>query len=286
MRREGLSTRHAGVRAPQGAAMDDPTSKIALVTGGGRGIGQGIAIGLVQAGMRVAVTARSADQLAETVKLTDGRALAVAADVSDPAAVHAMVREVEEHIGPVDLLVNNAGVSGPYGRLWECDPEEWWRCQEINVRGPFLCSREVLPGMIARRRGRIVNVASGAGIFAIPDMSAYVVSKTALVRFSEQLALEAAPHGVKVFPIRPGVVRTAMVEEGRKHIPLVQKLLDEGMDVAPSVVADLILSLASGRLDALSGRLITVNDDLDELVRRAAEVEREELLALRARPLR
>ena len=266
--------------------MDDLTSKTALVTGGGRGIGRGIAIGLVEAGMRVAVTARSADELAETVKLTDGRAVAVAADVSDAAAVHAMAREVEARIGPVDLLVNNAGVSGPYGRLWACDPEDWWRCQEINVRGPFLCCREVLPGMMARRRGRIVNVASGAGIIAIPDMSAYVVSKTALVRFSEQLALEAAPHGVKVFPIRPGVVKTAMVEEGRKHIPLVQRLLDEGRDVAPSVVADLILRLGSGRLDVLSGRLITVNDDLDELVRRAAEIEREELLALRARPLR
>ena len=265
--------------------MDDKPSTVALVTGGGRGIGQGIAIGLVKAGMRVAVTARSADQLAETVDLAGGGTIAIAADVADPAAVRAMVREVEQRLGPVDLLVNNAGTSGPYGPLWESDPETWWRCQEVNLRGPYLCCREVLPGMIARRSGRIVNVASGAGIFAIPEMSAYVASKTALIRLSEQIALEAGPHGVKVFPIRPGVVRTAMVEEGRKKVAMIQKILDDGLDVTPQVVANLVLFLASGRADALSGRLFSVNDDIEGMVRRAEEVESGELYLLRSRRL-
>jgi NAD(P)-dependent dehydrogenase (short-subunit alcohol dehydrogenase family) len=265
--------------------MGEKPSTVALVTGGGRGIGRGIAIGLVKAGMRVAVTARSADQLAETVEVAGGGTIAIAADVADPAAVRAMVREVETRLGPVDLLVNNAGVAGPYGPLWESDPQDWWRCQEVNLRGPYLCCREVLPGMIVRRSGRIVNVASGAGIFAIPDMSAYVASKTALIRLSEQLALEAGPYGVQVFPIRPGTVRTAMVEEGRKRIPLVQKILDEGLDVAPEVVAGLVLFLASGRADALSGRVFSVNDDVEEMVRRADDVERGELFLLRSRRL-
>jgi NAD(P)-dependent dehydrogenase (short-subunit alcohol dehydrogenase family) len=265
--------------------MGDKASTVALVTGGGRGIGQGIALGLVKAGMRVAVTARSADQLAETVGLAGGDSIAVVADVADPAAVRAMVREVEQRLGPVDLLVNNAGIAGPYGPMWDGDPEAWWRCLEVNLRGPYLCCREVLPGMIARRSGRIVNVTSGAGVFAIPDMSAYVVSKTALVRLSEQLALEAGPFGVRVFPIRPGVVRTAMVEEGRKRVPLVQKVLDDGLDVTPQVVAELVLFLASGRADALSGRLFSVNDDREEIVRRADAVEREELYLLRSRRL-
>ncbi|HXB68808.1 MAG TPA: SDR family oxidoreductase [Candidatus Acidoferrales bacterium] len=265
--------------------MGDRPTVTALVTGGGRGIGQGIAVGLVKAGMRVAVTARSADQLAETVDLAGGGTIAVAADVADPAAVRAMVREVERRLGPVDLLVNNAGTAGPYGPLWESDPEAWWRCLEVNLRGPYLCCREVLPGMIARRSGRIVNVASGAGVFAIPDMSAYVASKTALVRLSEQLAQEAGPYGVKVFPIRPGVVRTAMAEEGRQRIPLVQKVLDDGLDVTPQVVAELVLYLASGRADALSGRLFSVNDDVEGMVRRADAVEREELYLLRSQRL-
>lgn len=263
---------------------DQPTTS-ALVTGGGRGIGQGIALGLVRAGMRVAVTARSADQLAETVALAGGDAIAVAADVADPAAVRAMVEEVERRIGPVNLLVNNAGIAGPYGPIWESDPDAWWRCIEVNLRGPYLCCREVLPGMIARRSGRIVNVASGAGVFAIPDMSAYVAGKTALVRLSEQLALEAAPYGVKVFPIRPGVVRTAMAEEGRQRIPFVQKVLDEGLDVTPQVVADLVLYLASGKADALSGRLFYVNDDVEAMVRQAERVKREELYLLRSQRL-
>ena len=112
----------------------------------------------------------------------------------------------------MDLLVNNAGLAGPIGPTWETDPDDWWRCLEVNLRGPMLCSRAVLPGMIARGGGRIVNVASGAGTFAIPYLGAYVTSKTALIRFTEILALEAGQHGVKVFAIEPGTVRTAMAE--------------------------------------------------------------------------
>jgi 3-oxoacyl-[acyl-carrier protein] reductase len=211
--------------------MSDQPLTTALVTGGGRGIGQGIALGLAKAGMQVAVTARSADQLAETVNLAGGNTIAVAADVADPAAVRSMVREVTERLGPVDLLVNNAGT------------------------------------------------------YVIPGMSAYVASKTALIRLSEQLAREAAAYGVKVFPIRPGVVRTAMAEEGRKAIPQIQKMLDDGQDVTPQVVAELVLLLASGKADALSGRLFSVNEDLEEIVRRAAEVERGDLYLLQLRRL-
>src|SRR5947209_14631984 len=229
--------------------MGEKALATALVTGGGRGIGQGIALGLVRVGMQVAVAARSADELAETVNLAGRNTIAHAADVSDPAAVRDTVRVVEERLGPIDLLVNNAGIGGPFGPLWENDPDDWWRCLQVNLRGPFLCCREVLPGMIARGGGRIVNVASGAGTYAIPHMSAYVASKTALIRLSEQLALEAGPYGVKVFAIRPGVVRTAMVEVGRKAIPLIQKILDEGQEVTPQVVAELVLFLASGKAD-------------------------------------
>jgi NAD(P)-dependent dehydrogenase (short-subunit alcohol dehydrogenase family) len=256
---------------------------VALVTGGGRGIGQGIALRLAKEGWAVAVTARSAGQLAETVSLAQGRVISLAADVANPDAVRTMIREVEQQLGPISLLVNNAASGGPFGLFWENDAEDWWRCQEVNVRGPMLCCREILPGMIMRRAGRIINVVSGAGCQAFPDMSAYVVSKTALIRFSEQLALELGPHGVTVFPIRPGLVRTAMVEEARQRLQFVQKWLDEGADVTPDVVAGLVLVLASGRADALSGRLFSVGDDVQEIVDRAAQVLKEELCVLRAR---
>jgi NAD(P)-dependent dehydrogenase (short-subunit alcohol dehydrogenase family) len=258
---------------------------VALVTGGGRGIGRGIALRLAHEGWKVAVTARSADQLAETVRLAEGRVISVAADVADPVAVKAMVHEVESKLGPVTLLVNNAGTGGPYGLFWESDPEEWWRCQEVNVRGPMLCCREILPGMVARRAGRIINVVSGAGCQPFPDMSAYVVSKTALIRLSEQLALELRPHGVSVFPMRPGLVRTAMVAESVDRLPFIQKWLDEGVDVTADVVAKLVMFLASGRADALSGRLFSVEQDVESIVDRAEQVLKDEHLVLRARSM-
>jgi NAD(P)-dependent dehydrogenase (short-subunit alcohol dehydrogenase family) len=196
-----------------------------------------------------------------------------------------MAREVKERLGDVTLLVNNAGTGGPFGPFWENDPEDWWRCQQVNLRGPMLCCREILPGMIAGKGGRIINVVSGAGCQPFPDMSAYVTSKTALIRFSEQLALELQPHGVSVFSIRPGIVRTAMVEQARHRLPVVQKMLDDGLEVTPNVVADLVLTLASGRADALSGRMFSVGEDLEAIVRRAPEVRRDELYALRVRAL-
>jgi NAD(P)-dependent dehydrogenase (short-subunit alcohol dehydrogenase family) len=137
--------------------------------------------------------------------------------------------------------------------------------------------------MIARQAGRIINVVSGAGCRAYPDMSAYVVSKTALVRLSEQLALELKPHGVSVFPIMPGLVRTVMVEEARQHLPFVQKQLDDGLEVTPDVVAKLVLTLASGAADSLSGRLFSVADNVAEIVRRTEQVHANELHLLRVR---
>lgn len=229
------------------------------------------------------VTARSADQLSETVRLAEGRVIAVPADVSDRASVKALVRSAEYMAGPVDLLVNNAATGGPFGPFWESNPEAWWRCQEVNLRGPMLCCRELAPGMIARQAGRIINVVSGAGVQAFPDMSSYVVSKTALIRLSEQLALELKPHGISVFPIRPGLVRTAMAEEAREKLPYIQKLFDEGREVTPDVVANLVLTLASGIADSLSGRLFSVDDNVEQIVRRAEEVHAHALYLLRVR---
>jgi NAD(P)-dependent dehydrogenase (short-subunit alcohol dehydrogenase family) len=256
----------------------DLTGQVALVTGGGRGIGRAIAIDLAAAGASVAVVARSGDQITETVGQivqAGGRAVAVPIDVSEPEAVRRMVREVEEALGPIDLLVNNAGVSGPIGPIAETDPDDWWRCQEVNLRGPLLCSRAVLPGMISRRRGRIVNIASGAGTIAIPFLSAYVVSKTALIRLTEVLASEVAAHGVKLFAIEPGTVRTDMAEfalnseHGRRWIPWFRDVFEQKRDVPPEHAAHLVTLLASGRADALSGRFFTVADDVLGMVERA-----------------
>jgi NAD(P)-dependent dehydrogenase (short-subunit alcohol dehydrogenase family) len=124
-----------------------------------------------------------------------------------------MVAETEWQLGPVDLLLNNAGMGDTAGPLWEADPAEWWQALAVNVRGPFLCAHAVLPGMVARRRGRILNVASLGGTITVPYASAYLTAKTALVRLSEVLALETQEYGIGVFALAPGAVHTTMVDE-------------------------------------------------------------------------
>ena len=119
---------------------------IALVTGGGRGIGRGVALRLANAGWTVAVSSRSIDQLHETVQQSDGRILAIPADLGDPESVKDMIRNVEQKLGPVDLLVNNAGVGGPVGQFWASDPSDWWHAQEVNLRGPCCAAIMSYPG--------------------------------------------------------------------------------------------------------------------------------------------
>ena len=268
--------------------------QVALITGAGRGLGRAFSLGLAKAGMRVAVVARSADQLAETVSLIQaagGTAIAIPADVADPGAVKEVAQEVRRSLGPVDLLINNAGAGGPFGPTWEVNAEQWWRNFETNMRAPFLCCREFLPHMIARGSGRIVNVASGAGTRAIPYMSAYVASKAALIRFTETVAVEARKSGVSLFSIQPGTVRTAMAKElldspeGSRWLPWFQKIFDEGGDVTSDPAMSLVLFLASGKADELSGRFFAVPEDPARVVERAAEVKRDDLYALRMRTL-
>jgi NAD(P)-dependent dehydrogenase (short-subunit alcohol dehydrogenase family) len=270
------------------------TGQVAIVTGGGRGLGQAIARSLAQAGAAVALVARSADQLAETaghITQSGGRALAYPTDVTDQRAVEQMAARVAHDLGPVTLLVNNAGIIQPLGPSWEVSAEDWWRTLEVNLRGPFLCTRAVLPAMIRRRQGRIINIASPASLQAIAHGSAYVVSKTALVRFSENLAQEAAEHGIGVFAVDPGTVRTAMTEyllesaEGQQWLPWFPGIFEEGHDVAAERVAELAVTLASGQADLLSGRFLSVEDDLAALVEQAAAIDRDELYTLRLRRL-
>lgn len=265
-------------------------NQLAVVTGGGRGLGRAIALALAGAGARVAVLARSTTDLAETVRLvTDagGSAHAFVADVTVPEQVSTVFADITAELGPIDLLVNNAGVIKPLGPVWMTSPDEWWQTMEVNVRGPLLCSHAVLPAMVERRRGRIVNMASGAGAASSPNYTSYVTSKTALIRFTECVALETAAYGVTAFSISPGTVRTSMTEyslnsaEGQRWLPWFLRVFEEQVDMPAERGAQLVVELASGRADALSGRFISVFDDLDFLIRSAAEIEEKNLYSLR-----
>lgn len=264
--------------------------RVALVTGAGRGLGRDFAISLAQAGMRVAVTSRTAVELDETVariSATGGEAVSFPADVTDTEAVEALVQFTESQLGPVDLLVNNAGTATPFGPTWETDANQWWRTLEINLKGALLCGNAVIPGMIGRGTGRIVNVCSGAGTYSIPYMSAYVTSKTALIRLTEVLADELRDLGVAVFGIQPGTVRTALVEDllrseaGARWLPWFQKIFDEGRDVSSQAACELVLYLASGEADALSGRYFSALTPPADVVRHATEIRAQSLHVLR-----
>jgi NAD(P)-dependent dehydrogenase (short-subunit alcohol dehydrogenase family) len=265
----------------------------ALVTGGGRGLGRAIAQALGSAGAAVAIAARSPDELAAS--LTDLRAagttsVALQVDVTDRAAVEAIVEQTERELGPIDLLVNNAGTCNAIAPVWEVDPDVWWREVEIHLRGSFLCARAVLPGMIARGRGRIINMASGVGLLPFPFTSAYSCGKAALMRLTDSLAVSTRALGVHVFAISPGNVRTAMMdhlensEAGRRWLGGPERRA--GLEFqAPERVAQLCVRLASGQADSLSGRYIHVTYDLDGMLGRVAEIEQGDLYTLRLRVL-
>jgi len=188
--------------------------RVAIVTGGGRDIGRAIARALAAAGAAVTVVARSADQVQETAALIGadgGKAPALTGDVSDRGAVEQIVAETADRLGPVDVLVNNAAIGGPIGPLWETDPDQFEYCLAVNLTGPYLCCRAVLPAMLARRRGCIINVASPAA--ANPGegyLTAYSAAKAGLVSLSTGLAKSLKPYGIHAFAISPGGVLTGM----------------------------------------------------------------------------
>jgi NAD(P)-dependent dehydrogenase (short-subunit alcohol dehydrogenase family) len=265
--------------------MIDLKDQTAVVTGGSRGLGRVFAQTLAKAGARVVVIARNADELNQAVDSIGQNAQAFPADITDARALDSIFSQ----IGPVDLLVNNAGILGPIGPFWEVDFDAWWQAMEVNVRGALLCTRAVLPQMIARRRGRIVNIVTGAVPAAY--LSPYMSSKTALVRATECLAGETKPHGIALFSVAPGTVKTDMSmhsahsQEGRQWIPWFRRIFDEHLDLPPEKPAQLLLELASGKADSLSGLYLTPFDNLDDILQNLAKVEAEKLHSLRVRPI-
>ena len=257
--------------------MSQPTDRldgqVALITGGGRGIGAGMARELASAGARVAVAARTREQVEEIAQEIGGLALEV--DVTDRSGVERMVAQTERELGPIDLLAANAGIGNVSGGIWESEPDEWWRVLEVNVLGVYLTCRAVIPGMLERGSGRIVITGSGAGYLPNASSTAYTSSKAAVNRFAETLANSLGETPVHVFLISPGLVRTEMTEGN---------FSDDAPWTPPELAPQLVRVLASGRADALAGRYLHAeHDDIEDLIRRAEEVEREDLNAIRLR---
>jgi NAD(P)-dependent dehydrogenase (short-subunit alcohol dehydrogenase family) len=200
--------------------MAELTGRIALVTGGGRGIGRSVALALASAGSDVAVTARSSKELDETaaaIRALGRRAEAIVCDVSERAQVDAMVARVRTALGDPLILVNNAGIAAS-AKLADTTDEMWDRMLRVNASGAFYCTRAVLPLMLAAKWGRIVNMASVAARAGAPYIAAYTASKHALLGLTRAVAAEVAGRGITVNAVCPGYVDTAMTDGSAANI--------------------------------------------------------------------
>lgn len=250
---------------------------VALITGSGRGIGRAMALRFAAGGYRVALLARSENELQEVAReINDagGQSIPVPCDITSWSAVQQAVERIQTELGSLAVLVNNAGSFSSIGPVIESDPEVWWRDVEINLRGPMHLCRAALPGMIENNSGVIINVSGGGAGNPFPFGSGYASSKAGLVRLTESLAAELKETGVVIFSLNPGLVRTRMTllqsetEAGQKWIPSSQAAFDEGRDVPPELAAEMSFQIAqhSEELKPLSGRWIGANEKLDELL--------------------
>ncbi|HPD16548.1 MAG TPA: SDR family oxidoreductase [Planctomycetota bacterium] len=211
--------------------------RVALVTGGGRGIGRAIAQALAREGAKVAVAARSREQVEETAGLLGRAALGIVADVRRPDDVRRMAEQAVAGLGPIDLLVNNAGVAR-FAPILQATVADWQAMFDVNVLGALLCTQAVLPSMLERRRGWIINIASSSSVKGYVDQSGYCASKHALLGFAKVLALETRDAGIRVHCICPGGVDTEMAGQN----PSFESRADL---MRPEEIAELVVFLAS-----------------------------------------
>ena len=255
---------HTGMQKPVRIHED----QIALVTGGGRGIGAATAKLLASSGAAVAVASRTEEEVASVareVNASGGEALPLLLDVTDEDSISRGFEKVRSEFGPVTILVNNAGTPGVPLPVAATEPEGWRHSFEVNVTGVFLCAREALPQMISRNWGRIINVSSAAARHPVAGMAAYSASKAALDQLTRVLAAECEPYNIAAIGVYPGVIDTRMQEESRSFgAEVVGKQLDRmfnnyrdfGMLRQPEEPAELISYLCTPNAARLNGHVV------------------------------
>jgi 3-oxoacyl-[acyl-carrier protein] reductase len=247
--------------------------KVVIVTGAGRGLGRAIAIKYATEGARIALVSRTGAELRETEsQLIGPRHAVVEADVSDEMQVGHLVKRVLSDLGTIDILVNNAGTIDPIGPASSVTGAEWTRSIQLNLFGTFYCTHSVLPTLMAKKSGKIINIA-GSGEGPLPNFSAYAASKSAIIRFTETLAEEIRRYNIDVNAMAPGGILTRMTERiyhagelsGEKEVGRARTIMETG-GVPLDVPAELALFLASDDSDGLTGKIISaVHDDWKSL---------------------
>ncbi len=244
-----------------------------LITGGGRGIGRAIALAFALEGAHVAVGARTESEVkavAREVEALGRKSLALVADVAEPEQVRGMVRAVEEALGPVEVLVNNAGILD-YSSVVDHDDTLWERIIRVNLTGTYLCTKAALPEMLKAGWGRVINIASTSGKLGGAHRSAYHSSKHAVIGFTRSAALEVAQKGITVNAICPGFVNTRMVEDNKPNFAEVSGMGEEetteafrkgipmGRFLEPEEIAPLAVYLASQDSRGMTGQAINIS---------------------------
>jgi NAD(P)-dependent dehydrogenase (short-subunit alcohol dehydrogenase family) len=245
-------------------------NQVALITGAGRGIGRAIAIAFARQGADLTLVARTESELEETaqmIRAAGHRVVAVTADVSHREHVERAVSQALETFDRVDVLVNNAGVQPPIGPLWQNDADEWMRAVAVNLFGPMLCIKAVLPGMMERKQGKIVNLSGGGATGPRPNFGAYAASKAALVRLTETLAMELAPYNIQINALAPGAINTRMLDQvlaagelAGAELAQAQRRTERG-GASIERAAQLAVFLASADSDGLTGKLVAAPHD-------------------------
>ncbi len=268
--------------------------KIAAITGAGSGIGQAVALRFSRAGTKIVCCGRREGKLLETSSLIQqagGEALVIPTDVTQKDQVDRMVGRALEHFGRIDILFNNAGSFSALGGLWEVDADLWWKDVETNLRGTMLCCQAVLPQMIERDEGIIVNMSGGGAGGPMTGGSGYGCSKAAILRLTDTLAaeLQRAGSSVMAFAMDPGFNRTAMTEglahiEGvEKWLPHVHRQLDTDDRNEPQDCAKTMTELIRLAVPQLSGRMFHAGMDMEKVAKNADEIYEKDLRVLRPR---
>jgi 3-oxoacyl-[acyl-carrier protein] reductase len=238
----------------------DLRHRSAIVTGGAQGFGKAIAQRFVRSGARVAVWDRDIALAQQTAAALGPDAIAIACDVADPGAVQEAVDTTAKVLGKVEILVNNAGIAGATATTWDTAVEEWHKVMRVNLDGPFICSRAVVPLMIAQNYGRIVNIASIAGKEGNPNAAHYSASKAGVIALTKSLGKELAGYNIAVNAVTPAAAKTAIFEQiTQAHIDYMLSKIPRNRFVTVEEVAALVAWLVSEENSFTTGAVFDIS---------------------------